>query len=73
MRANKYLHLLNGQPAHYNGEQIIYAEPWRAVPVANSLEQVESERAAAEQWRQQEGLAIAPTSDYGYMLLVIEE
>lgn len=73
MRANKYIHLINGEPAHYNGEQIIYADPWRPVPVANSLAQIERERAAAERWRQQEGLTIAPREEYGYMLLVVEE
>lgn len=52
-RRYSYMHTLDNRPAHYNGEQIIYAD--RTVRLVDSLKQIHRERALSEAWRKKRG------------------
>ena len=49
-----YLHTLNGKPARFDGEQIIYTSR-RRVPLARSLVQIRRERRVSAAFRRRIG------------------
>lgn len=52
-----YMHTLNGEPARFDGEQIIYARSRRPVPLATSLAQIRREQRATRAFRRRIGIA----------------
>lgn len=71
--AYKYMHLIDGEPAHYvKGEQIVRVDPkTTAVRLADSRGQVLREQIASERWRKEHCL-IGYEIDYGYVKIRID-
>ena len=71
--AYKYMHLIDGEPAHYvKGEQIVRVNTkTTAVRLADALEQIYAEQIASERWRKEHCL-IGYEIDYGYVKIRID-
>jgi len=62
----KYMHTLDGRPAHYYpGEQICYAIQPRPIPLCSSLKQIKKEQKLSAEWRVKKGFN--PNNDYSHM------
>jgi hypothetical protein len=61
-----YLHTLDGKPAGYNGEQIVFAMAFgRPVPLCLSRREIKMQQRLSEQWRAKKGYGPEPYI-YGY-------
>lgn len=65
-----YMHLIDGKPAHFDGEQICFNRTGRygtrtSHPLARDLEQIKTEQLATKAWRIRKGFRIH-SDDYGY-------
>jgi hypothetical protein len=61
-----YLHTLDGKPAGYSGEQIVFAMKFgRPVPLCGSLREIRMQQRLSEQWRMKRGYRAEPYV-YGY-------
>lgn len=64
-----YLHTINGQPAYFAGDQLVYAGgrwPRRPQPLVASLAQIRRERMASHIWRLTKGFR-SDITRYGYV------
>ncbi len=66
---SKYMHTIGGRPGQYHsGTQICYAGS-RALKLADSLKQIQSEQLKSRVWRTNRGYG--KLNEYGYVLVAV--
>ena len=66
----KYMHILNGRPAHYvNNRQIVFS-CGVVENLCDTLKQLKKQQLLSEAWRLSKGWI--ETKDYGYLRVVVD-
>lgn len=69
-RRHKYMHTINGFPAHYYpGGEICYADRAKPIPMCDTLDQIKREQRASVAWRKRQGYPIC--DKYGWVKVAI--
>lgn len=56
MSRTYYMHTLNGEPAYFDGDQVVFATFYgKAAPLARSLNQIRAEQRKSGEWREMQG------------------
>lgn len=68
MKQYKYLHTLDGKPAYYNGDQIVYGAQY--TPLVNDLRTIKKQQQFSKEWRIKKGFGkVFPV--YGYCKILL--
>jgi hypothetical protein len=61
-----YIHTINDEPAVFDGNEIVYASPYKAGVPAESLAQIKREQRASYRYRQSDEVV-----EYGYRRFLV--
>lgn len=66
----RYMHIINGRPAAYDGHQVCYLTSRFRNPLRDTLDEIRREQRASAKWRQERGYS--PTTYDHIMFYEVE-